>query len=107
MIQRQQSLWLLLSAVCAFLSFQFPYFTGEMKDGIHGDLDGGSSLFVLLSTVACLLLAVITIFLFKDTKLQLNLTFAGRLLSLILLQLYLVEIGNYVQGTLALNCLFV
>ncbi len=107
MIQRKQSLWLLLSAVCAFLSFQFPYFKGEMKNGIQAELDGGSSLFLLLTTGACLLIAVITIFLFKDRKLQLKLTFAGMLLSIILLVLYIVEIGNYVKGTLALTCLFV
>jgi len=26
MIQRQQSLWLLLSTFCAFLSFKFPFY---------------------------------------------------------------------------------
>ncbi|RYY52662.1 MAG: DUF4293 domain-containing protein, partial [Chitinophagaceae bacterium] len=33
MIQRQQTLWLLLSAAAAFLTFRFPFYTGDFMEG--------------------------------------------------------------------------
>ena len=57
MIQRQQSLWLLLVAVCAFLSFKFPFFAGGSSNAmatVGGAIyiDAGSSLFAEIKTSA-------------------------------------------------------
>ena len=74
MIQRQQSLWLLLSAISSFLSFQLPFYNGTKKiDNLiaSAELDAGSTFFLVVFTGASLIIALITIFLFKDRKLQL------------------------------------
>lgn len=112
MIQRQQSLWLLLSAVCSFFSFQYPFYTGTRKDehiatGIYAELDGGSSLFLLLLTGISIILSLIAIFLFKDRKTQLKLAVGGIVLSVIIIVLYFSEIGDFLKGRMAFTCLLV
>jgi hypothetical protein len=107
MIQRQQSLWLLLSAICSFLSFQFPFYTGNLKDGTYAELEGGSYFELLITTGASLLLAVITIFLYKDRKNQLKCAIAGAILSLLILIIYFLRMQDFAKGSIALYCIFV
>lgn len=109
MIQRQQTLWLLLSAVAAFLTFQFPFYTGDfLENNINQfkELEAGSTLFLLILTGLSVLLAAVTIFLFKDRKTQLKLAIAGLFVSAIILVLYFVETGKFVKGNFALTSIF-
>ena len=110
MIQRFQSLWLLLAAVSAFLSFKLPFFSGT-KEGVKNltekaIIDGGSTLFLLIATGAALIIALITIFLFKDRKLQLRLCVVGIVISLLIVFLYYNEIRK-LSGSISLSCIFV
>jgi hypothetical protein len=110
MIQRLQSLWLLLAAVSAFLSFKLPFFSGT-KEGVKNltekaIIDGGSTLFLLIATGAALIIALITIFLFKDRKLQLRLCVVGIVISLLIVFLYYNEIRK-LSGSISLSCIFV
>jgi len=108
MIQRLQSLWLLLAAVSAFLSFKLPFFSGT-KEGVMTEkaiIDGGSTLFLLITTGAILIIALITIFLFKDRKLQLRLCIVGIVISLLIIFLYYNEIRK-LSGSVSLSCIFV
>ena len=107
MIQRQQTLWLLLSAVAAFLTFQFPFYTGDyLENNINQfkELEAGSNLFLLILSRLAVLLAAVTIFLFKDRKTQLKLAIGGLIVSIIILVLYFVEVGKFVKGNFALTC---
>lgn len=109
MIQRQQTLWLLLAAVTSFLSFQFPFYTGTMMINTMStvaELEAGSTFFLLILTVLSILLATITVFLYKDRKNQLKFAIGGIVLSVLLLVLYFVEIRKFEKGTLALTCIF-
>lgn len=111
MIQRQQTLWLLLAAVCAFLTFQFPFLTGTkiitaQTQPVIEELDAGSTLFLLLLTIASLILSTVAIFFFKDRKMQLKLTLAGIILSVLILVLYILEMQKFEKTTLALYCIF-
>ena len=110
MIQRQQSLWLLLSAICAFFSFKFPFYNGtKLQDNvvIPAEVYAGSTFFLVVLTAISLILAVVTIFLFKDRKLQLRLCFAGIIISAITLIFYFTEIKTLQQGgSFTLWCLF-
>jgi hypothetical protein len=103
MIQRQQSLWLLLSLVCSFLSYKFPFYTGMLKTGIPEDMDGASNFFLLLLTGISLLLSLITVFLYRERKFAI----AGIVLALIILIIYIYGISTFKTGTLSLSCLFV
>jgi hypothetical protein len=108
MIQRQQTLWLILAGVCAFLSFQMPFFTGNKIDNPAEKVivDGASNLFLIIFTGASLVLALVTIFLFKDRKLQSRLCLIGVALSFLVLLFYYLEIKN-LTGTLALSSILV
>jgi hypothetical protein len=106
MIQRQQSLWLLLSAVCGFLSYKFPFYTGQLKTGIYEEMDGASNFFLLILTGISLLLSVITLFLYRERKKQLKFAIAGAILTLIILTIYITGISKYQQGNLSITCLF-
>ncbi|HKB45539.1 MAG TPA: DUF4293 domain-containing protein [Chitinophagaceae bacterium] len=110
MIQRQQSLWLLLSTICAFLSYKLPFFSGT-KEGVRNltekaIVDGGSTFFLLVVTGISLVLSLITIFLYKDRKLQLKLCIAGVILSVLLLIIYFNELGK-LSGSISLSAVFV
>ncbi len=70
------------------------------------ELDGGSSFFLVVLTGASLLLALITIFLFKDRKLQLKLCFAGIAVAVLTLIIYFAEMRKFETGTISLSCLF-
>jgi glucan phosphoethanolaminetransferase (alkaline phosphatase superfamily) len=110
MIQRQQTLWLLLAAVGSFLSFQFPFYTGnrmENNSSIFAELEAGSTLFLLLLTGISTLTAIITIFLYKERKTQLKMAVAGFVLSIILLILYLAQVKQFDKGNFALTSVFV
>jgi predicted MFS family arabinose efflux permease len=109
MIQRQQSLWLLLAAVASFLSFKFPFYTGNILENNMSrfeELDGGSNFFLLLLTGASILLSAISIFLYKDRKAQLKLTFAGILIAVTLLILYFSGLKKFANGNFALTAIF-
>ena len=110
MIQRQQTLWLLLAGVAAFFTFQYPFYTGEMliqNLATRADLDGGTNLGIILSTGILILIAVIAIFLFKDRKTQLRTTIVGLIVSIILLVLYFSAVSNFLPGGhFTLTCIF-
>lgn len=110
MIQRQQSLWLLLAAVASFLSFRFPFYTGNILENNttgFAELEGGSNLFLLIVTGLSILISVIAIFMYKDRKTQLKLAIGGVILSIIMLVLYFVEIKKFEKGNFALTAIFV
>ena len=110
MIQRQQSLWLLLSAVASFLSFRFPFYTGNIVENNLSrfeELDGASNFFLLVLTGASLLIATVTIFMFKDRKTQARLTIAGIVISVGLLAVYFAQLKKFSAGNFALTSVFV
>ena len=110
MIQRQQTLWLLLAAVSSFLSFTFPFYTGNiLEDTISrfAELNGGSTFFLLILTGTSLLIAAIAIFLFKDRKTQIKLTITGSLIATALIVLYFLQVKKFTSGNFALTAVFV
>ena len=110
MIQRSQTLWLLLSLLASGLSFQFPFAVGETATADASTqliLDGGSSLFILVLTIFIQVIALFTIFLFKNRKNQQWLCTLGIIASSLLLFLYIVEMKKMIQPVPALTSLFV
>ena len=105
MIQRQQTLWLLLATVAALLTFMFPFVTGKgVEKGIEVDkvLKADSNFLLLVCTGASLVLSTAIMFLYKDRKLQLRLCMAGLLLSVIIIVLYITQMNKMTKSTLAL-----
>lgn len=109
MIQRQQSLWLLLSTICAVLSYILPFYSGT-RQGINGIekaiIDATSTYALMILTGISLLLSLFTIFIYKNRKLQFRLCLGGILLSVLIIVLYFVEIKN-LSGSISLSSIFV
>ncbi|MEI7964603.1 MAG: DUF4293 family protein [Chitinophagaceae bacterium] len=106
MIQRLQTLWLLLAAACAFAGFKFSFYSGTNAKGLSPyELFGAENLLLLLTTLAVGALALITIFLFKNRSLQFQLCLLGILLEGLLLFLYYREVQNFKMGTYSLSAI--
>ncbi len=106
MIQRIQSLWLLLAAACAFAGFKFPYYTGnKLNDAALFELNATSTLLLMVTTIAVGVLALINIFLYKKRSLQLRLCVLGILLEAVLIFLYYRETTTFTLGTYSLTAI--
>ncbi|MBK7433486.1 MAG: DUF4293 family protein [Chitinophagaceae bacterium] len=106
MIQRLQSLWLLLAAACAFAAFKFSFYSGTNAKGISPyELKGTENFLLMLSTIIVGGLALITIFLYKKRGLQIGLSILGILLQALLIFLYYREVKTFTQGTYSLTAI--
>lgn len=106
MIQRIQSIWLLLAAACAFATFKFSYYSGiKATDLALHQLNATESFLLMITTIAVGGLALVNIFLFKNRTLQLRLCVLGILLEALLIFLYYREVGNFTSGTYSLTAI--
>lgn len=107
MIQRQQTLWLLLATVAGILTFMFPFSTGEelVKNSSLKQtklIDAGSDFFLLILTIVSIGVSTVTTFLFKDRKLQMKLCLLGLVVSILIIVRYILETKKLVSSTPAL-----
>ncbi len=93
MIQRKQTLWLLLAALSGFAYTQTPIYSATLADGAAKNYMVQENLLLFAVSIATALLAAAIVFLFKNRPLQLKLSSLGLLLSvaLIALEVYLIE----------------
>lgn len=106
MIQRQQTLWLLLSSVAALLSYMFPFVTGKaiIKNVLtERVITAGSEFILLLVTGISLILSTVIIFLYKNRKQQMQLCLVGMVVAAGIILLYILEVKKLTTGTLALS----
>src|SRR5215212_2867564 len=109
MIQRIQSIWLLLASIFDAITFRFPFYNGDwLRDNVQSSIDLNASTTIWLTILSVLTGAVsfINIFLFDNRKLQLKLSYFGIFLSVVLLTMYFLEMGNFSTGSIALWCIF-
>jgi hypothetical protein len=110
MLQRLQSIWLLFAAAFNATTFRFPFYTGDwQRDTLPNyiiDLNAGTTLWFTILTIVSAVLALFTIFLYRNRRLQLRLTYLGIFLTVALLTLYVLEIRFFNAGTVALWAIF-
>ncbi len=109
MLQRLQSLWLLLAASFDAITFKFPFYSGDWnKDAIPAtvDLYAQSTIWLTIVTVLAGAVAFVTIFLFDNRKLQLKLCYLGIFLTAVLITMYFLEMNNFTKGTVAIWAIF-
>lgn len=106
MIQRIQSVWLLLAAVCSFLTFKVSFYYG-LKAGaaVNEALNASSGLLLILCAAATGIGAFIAIFLYKDRKTQLWVTAIALLFSLLSLVIYFSKTKSYSDGRFSLTAI--
>lgn len=105
MIQRVQSIWLLLAAAAAFFTLNFSFYSGNFIDPkvtpaakTFVRVTAQSNVFLLILTVGVGIAAIIAIFLYKDRKQQLRVVLAAIVASLINIVLYFLQVGKFVPG---------
>lgn len=103
MIQRIQTLWLLLAAACSLATLKFSFYSGNKDNNLFAELNGTSNFFLLILAVAVALTALAAIFLFKNRKLQMQLSLLGFLLQAVALVVYFLQTKQYVQGNFTLT----
>jgi hypothetical protein len=112
MLQRIQSVWLLLAGAFAATTFRFPFYSGTRKllpnDQMIAspELNAQASIWLTVLTAIICGLAFVTIFLYGNRKLQLRFTIIDLFLSLGLLALYFLKLSDFTSGVLALSCVF-
>lgn len=96
MIQRIQTIWLLLAAACGFLYTQVPLLTASLlENNIEKDFYTKESLLLFAVDILVALLALISIFLFKNRPLQIRLTLFAILGSLGLIALEVWQLQKF------------
>jgi magnesium-transporting ATPase (P-type) len=108
MIQRQQTLWLLLATAAGIFTFILPFGTGTEKVANSVmeravEIIAGSNFFILLLSIACIGVSGFTIFLFKHRNQQYWLCILGILLTLGLLTVYIIEMRKLIKPVPALS----
>lgn len=99
MLQRIQTIWLLLASACIFLTFQFSFYSGTLAiDNTYHEVNGRESFVLILVTAIIGILGLVTIFLYKTRKVQLRLCIVSILLTVLLVVLYLMEAKNFSKG---------
>lgn len=106
MLQRLQTLWLLIASLLAFATLKLSFFSGNIiVDNVKQfqRFTAMSSMLLMILTVAVAISSLITIFLFKDRKLQLRIALAVLALSLLNLLLYYLQTKNYIPAEWTLD----
>lgn len=104
MIQRIQSIWLLLAALCCFAGLKFAFFSGTNATGIPSStLEGTDSLLLICTTLAVGIISLITIFLYSNRSMQIKLTLLAIILEGLLIFLYYDASKKYIGGNYALT----
>jgi len=107
MIQRLQSVWLLVASIVTFLTLKFSFYSGtHLPDNQYHQLNGTDNFLLMIITVGLGMLTLITIFLYKTRVLQLRLCIAGIFLDLLLLYLYYRATQHFSKGEFAITAAF-
>ncbi|MFZ1799022.1 MAG: DUF4293 domain-containing protein [Chitinophagaceae bacterium] len=110
MIQRIQTLWLLIASACGFCTLNFPFYSGNLVENsqkVFSELSGKTTIPLIILTVAVAVAALICVFLFKDRKMQLRITVATLVVSIGLILLYFSVIkSKFLDGNLTITSMF-
>ena len=110
MIQRIQTIWLLLASACAFITLKLSFYSGnkivdDQKQFIH--LTANENMLLTILSVAVGIASLILVFLYKDRKMQMRLTILNLVISLFNIYLYINETKNFMEGRVDWSSLFV
>jgi len=112
MIQRVQTIWLLIAAIAVFLTLKFAFYSGTLLNGTLVSQNSFHSLVAtdnfILMVLTCALgsALIINIFLFKHRTLQFRICIIAILLEFLILFLYYRQTKFYSNGTLDVWAIF-
>jgi hypothetical protein len=109
MIQRIQSIWLFLAATFVLLSLKLSFYAGNMLSAgdqiekTYQEVNGMYNLANNILTIAIGVIALITIFLYSNRKLQMRLIYLGIALELLLMVNYEMIIKKFSEGNYTIS----
>ena len=110
MIQRLQTIWLLIAAVCAILTYDLAFYSGvklsETNIKQFVELNALADVIIMVLTGLVALIFLVTIFHFKNRKMQLRLTIVALLASIANLVVYFAETAEFTDGNILLTSIF-
>lgn len=103
MIQRVQTVWMLLAAIAVFLTLKFLFYSGTLiSDNQYHALLATDHLLILILTSALGTGIVINIFLFKNRKVQSRIILIAVFLECVIIFLYIKQTDQYSAGSYSL-----
>jgi hypothetical protein len=109
MLQRIQTIWLLLSATCGLLTFKYAFFSGNLIDEhqtkVFQELNSGSSILILLVSALVIIFSLIALLLYKNRKLQLRVNLVAIILSILNILLYYLQAKKFTEGNYNLTAI--
>ncbi len=103
MIQRVQTIWMILAAIAAFLTLKFLFYSGTLiADNLYHPLLATDNFLILILTSALGTGIIINIFLFKNRKIQMRIIMIAILLECLIIFLYIKQTNNYSTGNYSL-----
>lgn len=109
MLQRIQTVWTLLAAICAALTFKFSFYSGNKLVGANGhvfqNVTATSGVLILIITVLIVAGSLINIFNFKQRNKQILIAIGLIVLSLLNIFLYWRASQQFIEGTYDLTAI--
>ncbi|MFT4204537.1 MAG: DUF4293 domain-containing protein [Chitinophagaceae bacterium] len=107
MIQRIQSIWLLLATIFAIVSLQQPFFTGSVLGQPAAEFKGSSDVLILILSILVAAVSFVAIFMFKNRGKQIWLVVFDLVVSLLLIAVYYAKTQKQMIGNIAIQAIFV
>ena len=107
MIQRIQTIWLLLAAILGFTSLKTSFYIGSISTEPASQLTAMSNIWLMILTIVSATITFVSIFMYKNRPQQLKLVLATITLSVIVFVLYFIETQKYTVGGYALTSVIV
>lgn len=111
MIQRVQTIWMILAAIAVFLTIKFSFYSGTLAiqngtdavtsmatDGSYHLVSATDNFLILILTSALGTGIIINIFLFKQRSIQIRIIIAAILMECLIIFLYIKETEKFSQG---------
>lgn len=103
MIQRIQTIWLLLAAIAVFFSIRMPFYSGtDSVDLVYRNLTGTTNIFILILSSALGTCILVSIFMFRQRRVQSRLVWISIIAECLIIYLYYRQTTLFAQGGLTL-----
>ena len=99
MIQRVQTLWMILAAIAVFLTIKFSFYSGTLViDNSYHAVMAVDNFFILMLTSALGTCIIIDIFLFKHRSVQFRIILAAILAECFIIFMYIRQTNKFSVG---------
>ncbi|MDQ6764238.1 MAG: DUF4293 domain-containing protein [Bacteroidota bacterium] len=103
MIQRVQTLWMILAVIAVFLTLEFSFYSGTLAaDNSYHAVMATDNFFLLILTSALGTGVLINIFLFKHRSVQFRIIMFALLAECLIIFLYIRQISKFSNGNFSL-----